>query len=77
MERSSAETMMGLQDELQRATADMEAYAGGDTIALHSGIELFLKYVTRTFLESPSFAECRAAILERGERFQMMGLAAK
>ena len=94
VQRSRAETMMGLQDELQTAAKCMTEnyhtiyYAGGGEnqfstrissshIALQSGIELFLKYVTRTFLESPSFEECRQSVLERGARFQSMSLAAR
>ena len=87
VQRSTAETMMGLQDELQQAAACMtENYhlilidhrrVNSSQIALQSGIELFLKYVTRTFLESPSFEECRQSVLVRGERFQSMSLAAR
>ena len=88
VQRSRAETMMGLQDELQTAAKTMTGhyhtiyYSAGTRIssshiALQSGIELFLKYVTRTFLESPSFEECRQSVLERGARFQSMSLAAR
>lgn len=79
VQRSQAETMMGLQDELQQAADQMTRYyqTVSHTIALQSGIEIFLKYVTRTFLESPSFADCKNAVLERGERFQTMSLAAR
>ena len=48
------------------------------SIAVSSGCELFLKYVTRTFnLELPDFEECRQAVLERGERFAGISLAAR
>jgi len=85
VQRSSAETMMGLQDELQQAATCMtenyhlvtENKMNSSHIALQSGIELFLKYVTRTFLESPHFEECRQSVLARGERFQTMSLAAR
>jgi translation initiation factor eIF-2B subunit alpha len=83
VQRSSAETMMGLQDELKQA-ADVIQQFGGLTpgyqysqIALQSGCQLFLKYITRTFLELPNFEECRQAILERGERLQLASLAAR
>lgn len=39
--------------------------------------ELFLKYITRTFLESPSFEECRQLVLELGVRFTRISLAAR
>uniref|UniRef100_A0A7S3P834 Translation initiation factor eIF2B subunit alpha n=1 Tax=Amphora coffeiformis TaxID=265554 RepID=A0A7S3P834_9STRA len=83
VQRSKAETIMGLQDELKRAADIMvksfqDSTAGGRShIALSSGCELFLKYITRTFLELPDFEECRQAILERGERFQLISLAAR
>jgi translation initiation factor eIF-2B subunit alpha len=94
VERSKANTMMGLQDELKRASECMINAASGSSpdispywlttstrshsIALSSGCELFLKYVTRTFLEElPDFEECRKAVLERGERFAGISLAAR
>lgn len=43
--------------------------AGRSHIALSSGCELFLKYVTRASLETPNFRECKSQVLERGERF--------
>lgn len=88
VQRSKAETMMGLQNELQKAADTMlknyhwiqsaaSSSSSSHSIALQSGIELFLKYITRTFLEAPNFEECRQSVLERGERFQMMSLAAR
>jgi translation initiation factor 2B subunit (eIF-2B alpha/beta/delta family) len=91
VQRSHSNTMMGLQDELQRAALCMTQnyhtlvteqqqrmrMVSSSNIALQSGIELFLKYVTRTFLESPNFEECRQSVLERGARFQSMSLAAR
>eukprot|EP00578_Thalassiosira_sp_NH16_P019387 CAMPEP_0181084146 /NCGR_PEP_ID=MMETSP1071-20121207/4543_1 /TAXON_ID=35127 /ORGANISM="Thalassiosira sp., Strain NH16" /LENGTH=436 /DNA_ID=CAMNT_0023165867 /DNA_START=15 /DNA_END=1325 /DNA_ORIENTATION=+ len=43
--------------------------AGRSHIALSSGCELFLKYVTRASLETPEFQQCKLLVLERGERF--------
>mmetsp|Transcript_26529 Transcript_26529/g.48087 ORF Transcript_26529/g.48087 Transcript_26529/m.48087 type:complete len:416 (-) Transcript_26529:236-1483(-) len=43
--------------------------AGRSHIALSSGCELFLKYVTRASLETPNFQQCKSEVLERGERF--------
>lgn len=96
VQRSEAETMMGLQDEL-RGAADLMVRSAATSspstttsgtgttgrtkhrsyIALQSGCELFLKYITRTFLELPDFEACRRQVLERGERFQMISLAAR
>jgi translation initiation factor eIF-2B subunit alpha len=47
------------------------------SIALQSGCELFLKYITRTFLELPDFEACRAAVIERGQRFQLLSLTSR
>ena len=64
VQRSKATTMMGLQDDLKRARTvminDFESGAnsssrGRSLIALASGCDLFLKYVTRSFLELPDF----------------------
>jgi len=82
VERTEAETMMQLQDELREASEQMmasfsQSTSGRSHIALKSGCELFLKYITRTFLELPDFEECKQAILERGQRFQMISLAAR
>lgn len=76
VERSQAETMMGLQDDLKQA-ADCMIQNHPQVIAVRSGCELFLRYSTRTFLELPNFSECKKQILERGERFQMISLAAR
>lgn len=91
VERSKATTMMGLQDELRQASNCMISAASSTgnvpsfhhstrshSIAVSSGCELFLKYVTRTFMEElPKFEECRQAVLERGERFAGISLAAR
>lgn len=86
VQRSTATTMMGLQDELRQARAimikDFEDHASTSTrgrslIALSSGCDLFLKYVTRSFLELPDFEACRQEVLVRGERFAGISLAAR
>ena len=78
VERSQAETMMGLQDDLKQAADCMiQNNHPQGMIAVRSGCELFLRYSTRTFLELPNFSECKKQILERGERFQMISLAAR
>jgi translation initiation factor eIF-2B subunit alpha len=86
VQRSNATTMMGLQDELKQArdimmkdfeSRDASNSRGGSLIALSSGCELFLKYVTRSFLELPDFEACRQEVLERGERFAGVSVAAR
>jgi translation initiation factor eIF-2B subunit alpha len=52
--------------------------AGGrNLIALCSGCDLFLKYITRSFLELADFEACRTEVLERGKRFAGITLAAR
>jgi translation initiation factor eIF-2B subunit alpha len=86
VQRSTSTTMMGLQDELKQAKEfmikDNENKAGSSSrgrshIALASGCDLFLKHVTRSFLENPDFEACRQEVLERGEIFAGISLAAR
>jgi translation initiation factor eIF-2B subunit alpha len=82
VQRSQANTMMELQNELKQASDDMKQYAathvlGRSHIALASGCELFQRFITRTFLELPHFEECRQQVLERGELFAGISLAAR
>mmetsp|Transcript_16594 Transcript_16594/g.23391 ORF Transcript_16594/g.23391 Transcript_16594/m.23391 type:complete len:362 (+) Transcript_16594:109-1194(+) len=83
VQRSKANTMMGLQNELKEASQSMLDYSlegtlfGRSHIALSSGCELFLKYITRTFLETPDFDACKGQVLERGEHFAGISLAAR
>ena len=77
IERSGAQTMHGLQDELcegRKALVEFceqrPACLGGRTeLGVSSGCELFLRHVTRTFLEFGDFSECRDEILRRGRAF--------
>lgn len=84
--RSKSNTMMGLQDELRHATDDMMDYAarhsarvlrGKSYFSMASGCDLFLQYVTRTFLELPSFDDCISQVLERAERLADVSLSAR
>jgi translation initiation factor eIF-2B subunit alpha len=50
---------------------------GRSHIAMASGCELFMKYITRCFLDLPDFKKCIAQILERGRRFSNISLAAR
>lgn len=87
IQRTKSETMMGLEMELKKASEEMLSFAndplnshmlgGRSHIALASGCELFLKYITRCFLELPDFTECMAQIISRGQRFSDISLAAR
>lgn len=81
VQRTTSHTMMGLQDELKEAAKVMLAWNAKEgnrsNISLKSGCDLFLKYSTRTFLELDDFDACRTAILERGQRFAGISMAAR
>eukprot|EP00986_Skeletonema_menzelii_P005519 scaffold2043_cov149-Skeletonema_menzelii.AAC.5 len=66
-------------DATTSTTTQQQRYllAGRSHIALSSGCELFLKYVTRASLETPDFTTCKSQVLERGERFAEFSLAAR
>lgn len=87
IQRTQSETMMGLQMELKQASEEMIQFindernyfllGGRSHIAMASGCELFMKYITRCFLNLPDFKSCIAQILERGRRFSNISLAAR
>jgi translation initiation factor eIF-2B subunit alpha len=67
---SKATTMMGLQEELEAAIQRLQR--SSSSFALHSGCELFLRFVTRTSDEIEDFERCKQRVLSRGERFLQM-----
>ena len=87
IQRTKSETMMGLQKELKLASEEMITFAndpinsvllgGRSHIALASGCDLFLKYITRSFLEIQDFQACIDTIISRGQRFSDISLAAR
>ena len=72
-----------MQDFLDRQQEPRQHSSSGrsggarNMIALASGCDLFLKYATRTFLEHGDFAASRNQVLERGQRFAGISLAAR
>ncbi len=64
---SQATTMMGLQCELKDATERLEK--ASTSLALTSGCELFMRFVTRTSDEITDFEKCKQRVLSRGEKF--------
>mmetsp|Transcript_2448 Transcript_2448/g.3444 ORF Transcript_2448/g.3444 Transcript_2448/m.3444 type:complete len:407 (-) Transcript_2448:82-1302(-) len=89
IQRTNANTMMGLQAELRDAEQLMIEFAmdedlengvllgGRSHIALASGCELFMKYITRCFLEIPDFQSCIQQVLERGRIFSTISITAR
>ena len=84
IKRSSAATMMGLQAELSAASSAMLDYSSNNEVCgfkshipLQSGCELFMRYVTRSFLDFPEFDRCIQEVLNRGEAFAGLSMAAR
>eukprot|EP00935_MAST-01C_sp_MAST-1C-sp1_P000433 g433.t1 len=74
IKRSKASTMMELEVQLKAAADSLKncekALLNGRTsISLTAGCELFLRYVTRCFLDFPDFDVCKTQLIERGELF--------
>jgi translation initiation factor eIF-2B subunit alpha len=75
IKESNANTMMELNDELNNAVKTLRKvaltwkdplYFRGSSISLTSGCELFMRFVTRQFLETQEFAACKKKLVERG-----------
>eukprot|EP01041_Mallomonas_annulata_P010935 gene10935-22829_t len=82
IKRSRAATWMQLELELRGAISSLKncpiEYLGGRTnISLGSGCDLFMKYVTRAFLEYTDFRACREELLGRGEKFTGMSMSSR
>lgn len=83
--RSSAATMHGLDEELHVARDRLVRYCeehstalqGRTSISLSSGCELFMRHVTRTFLEFEDFERCKDELLTRGQRFERQSLVSR
>ena len=78
LEESTATTMMGLQAELEEATEALLLYADSEdsepsrstALSLRSGCELFVRHVTRSFVDFPGdFQACKDMVLRRGGQF--------
>ena len=72
--KSTSGTWMQLEHELRSAIKSLKGYSqdglGGKTnISILSGCDLFMKYLTNSFLEFDDFGECKAELLSRGEKF--------
>jgi translation initiation factor eIF-2B subunit alpha len=73
---------MNLEQDLRAAISYLKqcepVFLGGRTsLSLASGCELFMKYVTRSFMDYMDFSECKEELLRRGERFASMSLSAR
>ena len=85
IERSSSATMHGLDEELRLARDKLLAFCetqpaclrGRTVISVSSGSELFLRHVTRTFLEFEDFDECKRMLGARGSSFARQSEASR
>ncbi|EFA84203.1 translation initiation factor eIF-2B alpha subunit [Heterostelium album PN500] len=66
--KSQAFTIMGLQKELEYATAHLKQCDLNTSISLSSVCELFIRFVTRTSLDFPNFDQCKTTLIKRGEQ---------
>jgi len=77
IERSSAATMHGLDEELREARDRLLAFCearpaclrGRTVVSVSSGSELFLRHATRTFLEFQDFDLAKTELVKRGAHF--------
>lgn len=69
IKKSTATTMMGINQELSDAAKSLQR-CNPTAISLKAGCELFLRYTTRTSaLESDNFAAAKKRLIERGQHF--------
>lgn len=87
IKRSDSTTMMELDTEIKRAVNDLKQVvkqeldnAGsyrGSSITLHSGCELFTRFVTRQFLEVREFGAIKRKLTERGEYISKLSTSSR
>uniref|UniRef100_T1J6K5 Translation initiation factor eIF2B subunit alpha n=1 Tax=Strigamia maritima TaxID=126957 RepID=T1J6K5_STRMM len=63
-----AETLVGLRDNLTKATASIKQTDSSIT-SVSSACELFLRFITLTSMEPRDFQVCKQTLIERGEVF--------
>lgn len=76
LEHSKPETVQELRICLQHAIDAMRSTETPVT-AIASGSELFLRFITLATLDTPSFAECKGIMLDRGKIFYEKLVAAR
>ncbi|CAI5738998.1 unnamed protein product [Peronospora destructor] len=84
---SEASTMMQMEGELQEAAQQLRSCQAADdqtlatrfhnSIATTAGCQLFLRYVTRCFLEFDDFDLCRTQLIDRGKFFAETSLSSR
>ncbi|XP_062372773.1 translation initiation factor eIF-2B subunit alpha isoform X1 [Sardina pilchardus] len=67
LKRDQSETILGLRENMTRAIGRLQE--ADSSVAVSSGGELFLRFITLTSLEHPDLSQCKKVMVERGELF--------
>ncbi|KAK2911383.1 hypothetical protein QQF64_027081 [Cirrhinus molitorella] len=67
LKRDQSETILGLRENMTKAIHRLEET--DSSVAVSSGGELFLRFISLTSLEHPDLSQCRNVMIERGELF--------
>ncbi|KAG8146102.1 putative Translation initiation factor eIF-2B subunit alpha-like protein [Naja naja] len=76
LKRDKGETIQGLRANLNQAIETLSRV--DSSVAISSGGELFLRFISLTSLENPDYSKCKEIMIERGEVFlQRISLSRK
>ncbi|XP_035591971.1 translation initiation factor eIF-2B subunit alpha-like [Oncorhynchus keta] len=67
LKRDQSETILGLRENLTQTIRCLEE--ADSSVAVSSGGELFLRFISLTSLEHPDLSQCKKVMVERGELF--------
>ncbi|MBN3311458.1 EI2BA factor, partial [Atractosteus spatula] len=67
LKRDKGETILGLRENLTQAIDKLTSV--DSSVAVSSGGELFLRFISLTSLEHPDLSQCKKVMIERGELF--------
>ncbi|TRY66263.1 hypothetical protein DNTS_026221 [Danionella cerebrum] len=67
LKRDQSETLLGLRENMNRAIHRLQE--ADSSVAVSSGGELFLRFISLTSLEHPDLSQCKKVMIERGELF--------
>ncbi|XP_014339687.1 translation initiation factor eIF-2B subunit alpha isoform X1 [Latimeria chalumnae] len=67
LKRDKGETVQGLRENLTSAINTLTSV--NSSVAVSSGGELFLRFISLTFLEYQDYSKCKMVMIERGEVF--------
>ncbi|XDV19707.1 hypothetical protein PO909_025129 [Leuciscus waleckii] len=67
LKRDQSETILGLRENMTQAIHRLQET--DSSVAVSSGGELFLRFISLTSLEHPDLSQCKNVMIERGELF--------